>query len=661
MRTSFNRLVSWTPWLLGGLGLVPLLLPLVAEARGGGGEHYSSGRDRDSGGGGGALPIELVYWLVRLVIYYPHIMLPLVGAGAVAWYFYRKNLHPTGATQRALDQRDAELQTVVSARDVDGWVQALQRADPQFQLEPLLDRTRRLFLAVQDAWFKRDMAPVRPFLSDATSQRFGVQLRLMRAQGVRDALTDIQVLDVGLIGLERSEWFDTVHLRVRARMRDTDVSATASDAEALQAARSARMETFTEVWSFVRKPGVGTRIGADLFQGKCPNCGAPYDGGASNQCGYCQAIVNSGNYDWTLSEITQGVEYTRHALHVDRLDEAREADPALNLEILEDRTSLLFWKWVDAQSRASTQGLHKVATPDFIAGLDEEQARLRERQLRRVFLECAVGGVIVRGFEREPNGFDRVHVEVRWSARTGQGPANETPPALPTVPQRWVFTLRRQHGATTNTSNGMSTDRCAQCNAPLTDSAATTCDFCGTRLGTGERDWVLVSAEPVESWRAGARPAARRPAPSTRPLAPPPVAAHEAPPAAVRGEDIRGDDVRGDDVIADPQERQRLLFMMAALATADGQVDAAERKLLEDCARRWSVPWSQVQMAINTGPSLFTKLVQRGTPAAEVFLSRLVEMALVDGRIDRKERRMLEFAAAHLGLEAKLSQLLAGR
>lgn len=116
-----------------------------------------------------------------------------------------------------------------------------------------------------------------------------------------------------------------------------------------------------------------------------------------------------------------------------------------------------------------------------------------------------------------------------------------------------------------------------------------------------------------------------------------------------------------DDVIADPQERQRLLYMMAALAASDGEVDRSERKLLELCARRWSVPWSNVEMALNAGPNLFTRLVQRSTPEAEVFLRNLVEMALVDGRIDRKERRMLEFAAGHLGLRDKLSELLGGR
>lgn len=643
----------WLPGLLTVSALLLLALPLVALARGGGGEHYTSGRDRGGGGGGGGdgLPLWLLFDLVRFVFLYPKVSIPLLVIGGGIYWLYRRNLHPDATTRRALDQREAEARTEVSGRDVQGWVNALKLKDPSFELQPTLAKVRWLFLELQQAWFRRDMTPVRPFLSDATWQRFNVQLALMQAQGVRDALADIQVLDVQLIGLHQSNWYDSIHVRVRASIRDTDVAADQTDAQAMAAASRVAPEAFTEVWTFVRKPGAQTRIGEDLFQGKCPNCGAPYNGGASNTCEFCNAVVNSGNYDWTLSEITQGVEYVRHHKQVDGLMQARAEDPALNLEMLEDRASLLFWKWIDAQSRDETARLSKVANAEAISALGAELTELRKRGRRRVFLECAVGAVDVRALEVHPESFDEAQVEIRWSARMGVGPANERPPSLPTVPQRWVFTLRRRHGAKTNTDTGMSTDRCPQCNAPLTNSAANTCEFCGTVLGNGERDWVLASALPFESWNV--HHAQRRSADVARyqqareedrgGFAPPPVA---------------GD---GDHVMTDVKERERLLYMMASIAAADGEVSAAERRLLKLCAERWSVPWANVEMALNAGPQLFERLMPRGSPEAEVFLRHIVEMALVDGRIDRKERRMLEIAAQHLGLESRLAAMIGDR
>ena len=632
MRTASKSLLRLSPWLLvGALALVPL----VALARTGGGEGYSSG-DRDSGGG---IDLWVLFQLVELAIRYPKVGVPLLIIVGI-FYFYRRHQNGTGATRRAIRQRDAEQRTRVSETDVQVWTRALKSRDPQFELQTVTDRVARLYPLLQETWFKRDLTPVRPFLSDATYQRLNVQLQIMRSQGVRDAIADVKLLGVQLIGLQQSEWYDSIHVRVRGEMRDSEVPASHSDEQAVAAARGARSESFTEVWTFVRKPGAQTRIGQDLFQGKCPSCGAPYKGGASNTCEFCQAVVNSGNYDWTLSEITQGEEFNRHAAQVAGLVQARQADPALNLEILEDRASLLFWKWIDAQSQGDARRMAQVANPELVSRLSQELEPLDTQGHRRLFLECAVGAVNTRAFEVNPGGYDEAHVEIRWSARMGVGPAGERLPRVPAMPQRWVFTLTRKHGAKTNTANGMGTYRCPQCNAPLTGSGASTCEYCGTLLGTGEQDWVLASTLVYETWnvRARQRPASGASLPTPAALAPP------ASP--------------GRDAVMDVQERERLLYMMASIAASDGAVDEGEKKLLKECAKRWNISWKNVEMALSAGPQLYNRLIPRGSPEASDFLHHLVEMALVDGRVDRKERRMLEAAAAHLDVLPQLEQML---
>jgi tellurite resistance protein len=225
-------------------------------------------------------------------------------------------------------------------------------------------------------------------------------------------------------------------------------------------------------------------------------------------------------------------------------------------------------------------------------------------------------------------------VEIRWSARMGVVGAGASPGALATLPQRWIFTLARKAGVKTDAARGMATARCGNCGAPLGDSVQPTCEHCGATLNDGAHDWVLTRAEPFELWTARAQVQM-------------PLHAASGAPAAAR------------DTVLDAAERQRLLYTMAAMAAADGSVDDRERRMLKLCAERWGVPFQNVEQALNADPALFERLVPTPGPGGESFLRSLVQMALVDGKVDRQERRMLEAAAARLGLTERLPELLA--
>ena len=636
--------------------LFALLLTLAAPAlaRVGGGQHYSGshssgsrssgssswsgGRSSSSGSwssGSGSSASGDDLWVLFFFLRHPVFTLALVGVAFVIWRAYTHGFGATASTQRAFEATDAREPGPPSAREVTGWVDALRASDPGFDLVTFLDQVKALFLRVQAAWAGGGLAPVRRDLSDATFQRLRVQLELLRAQNVRNVTADMAVLDLVPAGLEQTSAFDTLQVRIRAQARDVDVPVSLSAEQAQERAQRAPLEPFVEVWSFVRRPGTRSRKDGLLPPGKCPNCGAPFDGGAAGNCGYCGAIVNSGAYDWVLAEITQGVEARSTPVEVPGLEALRAADPALSLEVLEDRASLLFWGWIDAQSRTEPGRMAKLATADFLAEMAADAAALQSRRRSRVFLQAAVGSVAVRAIEEGPTTL--AHVEIRWSARMGIVPTGASPGTLATLPQRWIFTLARKAGVRTDQARGMATARCGNCGAPLGDSVQPTCDHCGATLNDGAHDWVLARAEPFEVWaaRARAQPMPIAPGPTTQ-----------------AGQAAR-------DTVLDAAERQRLLYTMAAMAAADGVVDDRERRMLTLCAERWGVPYENVEMALKADPALFERLVPPPGPGGEAFLRSLVQMALVDGKVDRQERRMLEAAAARLGLTEKLPELLA--
>jgi tellurite resistance protein len=334
--------------------------------------------------------------------------------------------------------------------------------------------------------------------------------------------------------------------------------------------------------------------------------------------------VNSGNYDWVLAEITQASEYEHSEVAFDGLARTRQSDPEFTSEVLEDRASLVFWKWIEAQVVGDASRLSKVATVGFAEKLKSDLTALDASGRQKVFLECAVGAVNTMAVSNDGER-ERASVEIRWSAKSGLAAKGQKPPAFPSVPQRWVFVLERKAGAQTSHDQGLSTNRCPQCHAPLSDNGQTSCEYCSTPLASGEREWVLSLVTTWEAAKAGA--------PHTQ---------------------LRTNAAR----TYDREERERLLYLMASVAVADGSLDAAERKLLRMCAERWDVAWANVELALNAGPGLFDRLIAKGSEEAESFIRELVQMALVDGQIDRKERKLLETAATHLGLGARLNDLV---
>lgn len=626
-RTMQTRSSRWITRVTPFIATLIAFAATAALARIGGGESFDSGNSSNSSSDGDAgFIIDILVWLV---LEHPKVGIPLTIMVVVGWLIWKKMNDGDTSTRKAIDRAEADRRTSVSATQVDGWVTALKAKDAQFDLMAFFDRTRRQFLELQEAWFTRNLEPVRKYLSDATFQRLVTQLKLMELLGRRDAVTDMQVLDLQIIGLEQNESFDTVHVRVTAQARDSEAAANVSDDQARALAKSAAVERFIEVWSFVRKPGVQTKPEGDVSQGKCPNCGAPFSGGAANTCEFCGAIVNSGSYDWVLAEITQGSQFQPMATTPEGFVSLRKSDPSLTTEALEDRASLLFWKWVEAQVLSDPGRLAKVASPTFVEELKGGIDQLVAQNRQKFFVECAVGGVNTQQFS-ELDGKDIAAVEIKWSAKIGIGPKGGKPPALPSQPQRYVMVLERKSGAQTNGDRGMSTNRCPQCNAPLTDNGQPVCEFCGAILNSGERDWVIHDFGGWEWWRSrGGRP----------------VHVVNMPAAAAK--------------VPDKEERERLVYLMAAMAMADGVVDAKERAMLKMASERWGVPWANIELALNaSATSIFNKLIVKGSSEAESFLRELVQMAKADGRIDSKEKKMLEAAAAHLGLAGRLNEFL---
>lgn len=164
---------------------------------------------------------------------------------------------------------------------------------------------------------------------------------------------------------------------------------------------------------------------------------------------------------------------------------------------------------------------------------------------------------------------------------------------------------------------------CTACSAPLIESELTKCEHCGAELAAGDQAWVLDAVLTPEQVSLRRRSLAGGSLDATAaPLVPD---------------------------VSDPRERRILFARMAQLMAADDVIEPRERRLLETCAARWAIPADQVRAVLASPPrGDYVGTLDARSP--EWFLAGLVAAAMADGRVDARERALIERACDALGL-----------
>ncbi len=419
------------------------------------------GTTYSSSGGGGAGTLIFILFIIAVIV-------------LVIWLRSRKQ-----TPERATITVDEGLQR----RGLDD----LRKNDPGFDPASFVDRTKAVVAKVNEAWLAGDMGPARKLISDGVYVRFQTQLELLKADGLRNVMVDWRVVSADLLGANADALWDTVHVKVVGAARDADVPLGLSDANAQKKAGAVELAQYHEVWSFVRRRGKRSKQGVPALEGKCPSCGADLPLSEIVKCEYCQALVNSGEHDWVLAEITQPEEWRAEPAvgGIHGLEELRARDPSVSRQELEDRASVVFWKWVEARSTGKTDKLARFCiTPPTDASTAADLG-LGITKLRQV----AVGSAELAAIEND-GARDHAIVEILWSASVAGAEPNTF---------KNSFILARS--AEARSKRGLSSLDCPVCGGQLATSDAATCSYCGTALSGGKHEWALLSvtAEDPES------------------------------------------------------------------------------------------------------------------------------------------------------------------
>lgn len=601
-----------------------LLIPLAQAGGGGGygggggggGGGFGGGGGSGGGDGGGLIA------LVKLTIEYPLVMIPLwIVAGVVFYYVKREE---KGARVARTIRRGRKVQ---ERQRRDAALQAIRDRDPGFTEEVFLDRVSHAFLTTQHAWSEQNLATCRAFLSDGVHERFHLYIDMQKAEGIRNRMKDVTAGTPEIVSVESDPYFDTIHVRIPA--------AAITYNESLESGKrvsggSDRTRTpFTEVWSFSRRPGVTTSADRSVLEGRCPSCGGPVAIVDRAECPQCGSIVNSGQYDWVLAEITQVEEWVvpPDADAVPGWDELRRTDPHLNVQQIEDRASVIFWRammavYFDDFARAA---------PVVERGADAVPRRWQRGEGR--FWKTPAVGVVeltrcLPAKEEQGDGFDRLRVMVRWSATPASGDRRDPQLHGRQRIRTDEMILKRKRGAVSAVDRTFSSASCGTCGAPIDVTQSDACSFCGAPLNDGSNGWTL---EDVVAYDATVHEALRS---STYEDEPPRFAA-----------EALGNHVE-------------LLSATARMLWADGELHDRERRDFLDFAQRHGVSEQRAERLLDSarGDETSDSPSLAGLPddpaEARLWMDRLVRAALIDGRLDRHERRLLKRIGAEAGWSA---------
>ena len=459
-------------------------------ARAGGGHGFSGGgfgggfSSGDSFGGSSfSLPgssnmvgMETFFYLILLAMF---ILFFMWGLG-----FNKQRVIREGVQRGYEDQFSEELS-------------ALRSRDKDFSLSSFQKRCETPFKKIQEAWSQQDMSLARPFVSDAINERFSTQLQMNTASGIHNSVKNTRITRSHIVGIESNPHFDTIHLSITAEA--VDYITKIETGKVIHG--KLYSDTFTEVWSFIRKPSAKTLSRPGLFEGQCPNCSTPLKISDTLECTSCSSLITSGEYDWVLSEITQAHLFDSKVYTPLNIELMQAKDKGFIKQKIEDRASVIFWKLEAAMMFAEKNKVLKFVRNEF---LEKHKNEFIPRSLNKhhYLADASVGTVELLSLELDKQGIDKAYIFILASGHyeTRHIPGYYPPEYEKSSHKEIVYVLQRNAGLQTSGKFGLSSYRCPSCGAPTQVTQSPNCTYCERPQNDGSLSWVLSEVMPLSQY-----------------------------------------------------------------------------------------------------------------------------------------------------------------
>ena len=468
------------------LGIPFISEELIARAGGGGGGSHGGG---SHGGGGGHSSGGSSNWGHSSNSYSGSshsgfspfltaiILIALLYLAFRVVLFLKKASNSTNATRVGNEKKSFE--------QVDGWKEFIA-TNPNFNVSEFLLKVHKAFVEVQTSWSEQNTNRMRRFITDGVYQRFNTQFKMMQLLQQTNPVSNINIANIWIDKIEQDGMYDIMQVGIEASMDDKFECALNHELD------EEGVEDFVEFWSFIRKRGVSKK---DIYDSDtCPNCGAPLPEniGEVCKCSYCNAMVNSGEFDWILSEITQQDDYYSNDLFSEKpgnlattLHDMVSVYGDFSVQLVEDKASNAYMQIMAAKAMHDPSVMRRFVSDELFQQLAPKLEKNQE-----IFNRIFLNKVTLIGVQKKDNKNILIFAIICSMQRVlvSNKRMELVDPDIITKEEVIVLTRDAQAGVG---KGSIYQHNCPSCGGPVKDTLDIKCSFCGSLLNSTANDWVV--------------------------------------------------------------------------------------------------------------------------------------------------------------------------
>lgn len=447
-------------------------LELFARA-GGGGDFSGGGSGGDSGGDG----LFAIIWIVFRLIPFPYNIIVL-GIIVVVYLIYSKQ------QKKRLDNQSVynnipSVHSKINRRETTDF--------PFGNVGDFKEKVKTAFTNVQYAWAQKNLGKVRHFISDGVYQRFNTQFEIMKQLEQTNTITGLQIIDVSIVNTRTENEYAVVDVVIEAIIEDQYLSS-----KYPQLNQGGR-EQFVEYWSFIRKKRIVKENEGLYASHNCPKCGdgLPEDAGEVAKCKSCGTMVNSGEYDWVLAEITQAADFNMKGVQGQEKQDAiilsaYERDTTFSIQMMEDKASNAFLQILTSKIKKNPIIARRFTSNEYYEKLESENKEEANNYYVRLYLNSVD---LINGYRKDSKDylfFNIKYTKQRVSNEQGKFTLIDYSP----FSESKMLVMCRN--ANVPSSKGsLYGHSCPSCAGPINDTLDVHCQYCGNELNSPQFEWIV--------------------------------------------------------------------------------------------------------------------------------------------------------------------------